>query len=203
MPKLGALFGTRGLQAGPVSKLVVGLGNNGEQYVGSRHNLGFECVERLARQSSITFSQRRRHTLVGEGVIAGRRVALAKPRTFVNNSGKAITALLARYKASVRDLLAIYDDMDLPPGKLRLRSGGGSGGHKGVKSIIEALGTDEFDRIRIGIGRPPPGMGEVEYVLGPMSPEERKTADEALDRAAAAVLYVLTEDFAAAMNRFN
>ena len=201
--KISTLLGAPSPPAGPVSKLIVGLGNVGEQYVGSRHNLGFECVDRLAAQSSLTLSQRHRHTLVGEGVIGGVAVVLVRPRTYVNESGKAVTSLLTRYNAAAKDLLAIYDDMDLPAGKLRLRTGGGPGGHNGVKSIIEAVGTEDFARVRIGIGRPPPDMSDIEYVLGKMTPEEREKADNALERATAAVVFSLTENFDEAMNRFN
>ena len=201
--KIGGLFGARSPRAKPGSKLIIGLGNIGDRYVGSRHNLGFECIDRLADQSSTTVSQRHRHTLVGEGVIGGVAVALVKPRTYVNESGKAVTSLLTRYNASANDLLTIYDDMDLPAGKLRLRTGGGPGGHNGVKSIIEALGTEDFARIRIGIGRPPPDMSDVDYVLAKMTPEERDRADDALERATAAVVFSLTESFDQAMNRFN
>ena len=184
-------------------KLVVGLGNPGQKYVRTRHNAGFWCVDRLAEESGITFSDRRRHAAIGEGMIAETPVALAKPRTFVNESGKAATFLLTRYRASPSDLLVIYDEMDLPPGSLRVRARGGSGGHKGMKSIIEAVGTQEIARVRIGIGRPSIARDDIQHVLGTMPPDERLKADEAVERAAEAVVSILTEGIDMAMERFN
>ena len=187
----------------PRLKIVVGLGNPGRRYGRTRHNVGFWCVERLAKDGSISFSQRRRHATFGEGELEGVPVALAKPRTFVNNSGEAVRYLLARYSASPADLLVVYDDMNLPRGGLRLRPQGSAGGHKGMRSIIEETGTQEFARLRVGIGRPPVGMDEVEYVLSAMARTERKEAGEVLARAVQAVRCVLAEGIIAAMNRFN
>ena len=200
---LMSALGLRGGQVTPGSKLIVGLGNTGKQYAGTRHNVGFWCLERLAEEHSIRFSRRHRLALVGEGVIEQKAVALAKPRTYVNRSGQALTSLLARYAAGVDDLLVIYDDLDLPPGKLRLRPNGGSGRHRGMKSIIDALGTQDFARIRVGIGRPPAGMDEVDYVLGTMAAEERERTVHAVKQVATAVSLIVAEDFDAAMNRFN
>ena len=187
----------------PRLKIVVGLGNPGRRYGRTRHNVGFWCVERLAKDGSISFSQRRRHATFGEGELEGVPVALAKPRTFINNSGEAVRYLLARYSASPADLLVVYDDMNLPLGGLRLRPRGSAGGHKGIRSIIEETGTQEFARLRVGIGRPPVGMDEVEYVLSAMARTERKEAGEVLARAVQAVRCVLAEGIIAAMNRFN
>ena len=185
------------------TRLVIGLGNPGRQYARTRHNVGFWCVDRLSRQGSITFSRRHRQAVIGEGMIDGIPVALAKPRTFVNNSGQAASFLLARYGASIGDLLVVYDDMALPPGKLRLRPRGGAGGHNGVKSIIETIGAQDFARVRIGIGRPLVDGDEVEYVLGTVPPQERQEIDEAIDRAAQAVVCLLTEGIDVAMDRYN
>ena len=187
----------------PQPRLVVGLGNPGKQYAKTRHNVGFWCVERLAKDSSIAFSRRYRHAVVGEGTVAGRAVAVAKPRTFVNDSGRAITSLLGRYRASAADLLVVYDDMSLSPGQLRVRPRGSSGGHNGIKSIIGAIGTQEFARVRVGIGHPPAGLDDVQYVLGRMPPEERREVNGAVERAAQAIVCVLNEGVEAAMNRFN
>ena len=199
MALLDSLFG-RGKR---VSWVVLGLGNPGERYEGTRHNVGQLCVDRVARQNSISISRRRSLASVGEGEFRGHAVALAKSRTFVNVSGRAATSLLARYRASPAELLVILDDMDLPAGRMRLRSGGGSGGHNGLKSIIQALGTQEFARLRIGIGRPGPGNDEVQHVLGPMSAEDRGLVDSAIDRAVEAVVCLVTEGIDEAMNRFN
>ena len=184
-------------------KLLVGLGNPGEHYAGTRHNVGRRCVDRLAEANSITFSQRRRHAEIGEGLIAGHPVVLAKARTFMNESGKAVQSLLARYRASPADLLVIYDDMDLPVGKLRLRARGSPGGHNGMRSVVDAIGTTGFPRMRIGIDRPSSAAEEVEHVLGVIPPEERGKIDEAVDRASQAVECMLTEGIDAAMDRVN
>ena len=183
--------------------LVVGLGNPGAEYSKTRHNVGFWCVDRLSKQGSIKLSLRRRQVTLGEGLWAGSPVVLAKPRTFVNWSGEAVSYLLDRYRASPADLLVVYDDMDLEPGRIRLRPQGSAGGHNGMKSIIQSIGTREFRRLRIGIGRPPPEVGDIEHVLSAMPPDERQKIDEAVDRAAEAVESVLVEGFDVAMNRFN
>jgi PTH1 family peptidyl-tRNA hydrolase len=201
---LKSLLGRGQRQAeGPPSMVIVGLGNPGGEYAQTRHNVGFWCVDILAKEHSIALGRRHRTALVGEGVIAGSRVALAKPRTYMNLSGEAVRYLLARYRVSPRQLLVIYDDMDLPLGKLRLRPSGSAGGHNGIKSIIQATGSQEFPRIRIGIGRPAEGLVGREHVLGHMSSEERKAAEDAVRRAAEAVAFILTEGIEAAMNRFN
>ncbi len=193
--------GTQRLE--PPARIVVGLGNPGAEYVATRHNVGFWCVDRLAGDHSIAFSRRQRVALIGEGVIEGHRVVLAKPRTFVNRSGEAITHLLGRYGVSPQRLLVVQDELDLPPGKVRLRPKGSGGGHKGVDSVIAALGTQDFPRLRIGIGRPPPGSDQIEYVLGAMSEEERRVADEAVARAAQAVEALIADGIDAAMSSFN
>ena len=187
----------------PTSAIIVGLGNPGPEYAETRHNMGFRCVDCVAKSHGITFSRRHRSVLVGEGVVEGRRVALAKPRTFVNRSGRAITYLLARYAVSPQNLLVICDDLDLPLGKIRLRPEGSAGGHNGIKSIIEAVGTQEFPRLRVGIGHPPSGSDQIDYVLGTMSEDEREMADEAVERVVQAVASVLTDGVTVAMNRFN
>ena len=187
----------------PPKLVVVGMGNPGSEYANTRHNAGFWCIDRIADDHSISLSRRNRSALVGEGVIEGRPVALAKPRTFVNRSGQAIVYLLARYRISPADLLVIYDEADLPLGKIRLRPAGSAGGHHGVKSIIEAIGTEDFPRLRLGIGPPPAGTDQVAYVLGAMSEKEQEVANDAVQRAAEAVVGVLTEGITATMNRFN
>ena len=184
------------------SMLIVGLGNPGGRYAQTRHNVGFWCVDHIAKEHSVNFS-RRRVVLAGDGLIGGHPVVLAKPRTFVNHSGKAVTYLLARYRASPQDLLVIYDDMDLPLGKVRLRAKGGAGGHNGINSIIEMTGTQDFPRLRIGIGRPVDGTDRIGYVLGTMSEVERKLVDEAVERAAWAVDSTLADGIDFAMERFN
>ena len=169
----------------------------------TRHNVGFWCVDHLAEEWSISMSERRRHAAIGEGEVEGVPVALAKPRTYVNKSGAAVTSLMARYRATAEDLLVIYDDMDLAAGKLRLRATGSAGGHNGMRSIVGALGTQDFVRLRIGIGRPRPGVDEIDYVLGRMARSERDKVNEAVERGAQAIAVVFTEGIDEAMNRFN
>ena len=187
----------------PPSLVVVGLGNPGSKYANTRHNAGFWCIDKLAEEHSISLSRRHRASLVGEGIIDGRPVVLAKPRTFVNRSGQAIVYLLARFKISPAQLLVIYDDAALPLGKIRLRPEGSAGGHNGVKSIIEAIGTQDFPRLRLGIGSPPAGTDQVQHVLGAMSGKDQEVADDAVQHAGQAVVSVLAEGITATMNRFN
>jgi PTH1 family peptidyl-tRNA hydrolase len=202
-PSLNRLIGLGGKASVPPEMIVVGLGNPGDRYRDTRHNIGFRCVDRVAGDHAIELSRRQRRALIGEGVIDGRRVVVARPRTYVNRSGEAVAYLLTRYAVSPRQLLVVYDDMDLPLGKLRLRPTGSTGGHNGVKSIIDAVGTREFPRLRIGIGRPAEGVDQVDHVLGTMSPDDRREIDEAVERAADAVISVISEGITVAMNRFN
>ena len=187
----------------PPALIVVGLGNPGEEYANTRHNVGFWCVDLLSSRHSIRLSRRHKLAALGEGGVEGHPVVLAKPRTFVNLSGEAVAYLLARYRVRPQALMVVYDDMELPLGALRLRPRGGAGGHNGIRSIIESLGTQDFPRLRVGIGQPETGGDRVAHVLGEMGAEERATADEAAERAAQAVTTVLSDGIDAAMNRFN
>lgn len=184
-------------------KIVVGLGNPGRQYAMTRHNVGSWCVKRLARQNSITFSCRYRQVALGEGCISGQLVALVKPRTFVNDTGRAVIFLLEKYSGAIDDLLLVYDEMNLAPGSIRVRAGGSSGGHNGMKSIISAVGTEKIARVRIGIGRPSSRTGDIEHVLGRLPPDEKEKVDLAVQLAAKAVNSVVCDGVEAAMNQFN
>ena len=192
-------------------KLVVGLGNPGKAYAHNRHNIGFRCINYLARLHSIPVKQRQCQSQTGTGKIAGVELLLAKPKTFVNLSGEAVSRLMRRYDIAVDDLLVIYDDLDLPPGKLRLRQGGSSGGHKGMDSIISALGSQDFPRIKVGIGRPTGDDGTaiadeegiISYVLGDFTPQEQKTIKPTIARVAEGVNCILAEGITTAMNKFN
>jgi PTH1 family peptidyl-tRNA hydrolase len=183
-------------------KLIVGLGNPGRKYANNRHNVGFQCLDRLAEAWGLSFSRRKHKALLAQGETAGLKVILAKPQTFMNLSGEAVERLARFYKVPPKDILVIYDDLDLPVGKIRLRPEGGSGGHKGMKSIIEHLGTNGFCRLRVGIGRPPHG-DPVDYVLGDFAPDERIAIDEARERAVSAVELWLAEGIVVAMNKYN
>jgi PTH1 family peptidyl-tRNA hydrolase len=183
-----------------VVKLIVGLGNPGQKYANNRHNVGFQCLDRLAEAWGLSFSRRKHKALLAQGEIAGLAVILAKPQTFMNLSGVAVERLARFYKVPLQSILVIYDDLDLPLGRIRLRPEGGSGGHKGMKSIIEYLGSKGFPRLRMGIGRPTHG-DPVDYVLDDFAPDERITIEEAYERVISTVEFWLAEGIAAAMNR--
>jgi PTH1 family peptidyl-tRNA hydrolase len=192
-------------------KLIVGLGNPGRIYAQNRHNIGFRCISHLAKLYSIETNRRQCHSQVGSGKIAGVEVLLTKPMTFVNLSGEAVGPLMRRYKIKATDLIVIHDDLDLPLGKLRLRPGGSAGGHKGIKSIISTLGSKDFCRIKVGIGRPMKEDGTVindedsivDYVLSDFTPEEESVIKPAIAQVAKAIQSILTEGVTAAMNKFN
>jgi len=192
-------------------KLIIGLGNPGKAYAHNRHNIGFRCINYLARLNSIPVKKHQCQSQVGSGKIAGVEVLLAKPKTFVNLSGEAVGSLMRKYKIQVNDLIVIYDDLDLPLGKLRLRADGSAGGHKGINSIISALGSKDFCRIKVGIGRPTDEDGNplsdedviVGYVLSDFAPKEDITVKPTIATVAEAIHCVLTEGITAAMNKFN
>jgi PTH1 family peptidyl-tRNA hydrolase len=191
-------------------RLVVGLGNPGSEYAGNRHNVGLWTINRLARRHGIELKSAGRAAL-GEGRIGARRIALAKPRAYVNESGPVVWNLIKRLKLDdARELLVVHDELDLPVGKVRLRARGGSGGYKGLKSIIDATGSDQFARLRIGIGRPvvdgkPSWEPEhvASYVLSDPPPDQRALLDEAVERAMDAIELAITGNVEAAMQRYN
>jgi PTH1 family peptidyl-tRNA hydrolase len=184
-------------------KLIVGLGNPGKEYSGSRHNLGFRCINHLAKAHGIGIDKRQCQAQLGVGRIAGVQVVLGKPRTFMNLSGKSVHMMMDRFKAKREDVVVIHDDLDLPLGRIRFYANGGPGGHKGVESIIAALGSRDFVRIRVGVGRPPPGMDPVDYVLLDFSPTDRLVIEEAIAKVGEAVPFLLKEGLAATMNKYN
>jgi PTH1 family peptidyl-tRNA hydrolase len=184
--------------------LFVGLGNPGEEYTQTRHNIGFQCVNTFAKRLGADFSEKRAHSRVAEGNLAGQRVALAKPFTFMNLSGQAVVGLKQWYKISAEsDLVVIYDDIDLPFGTLRLREKGSAGTHNGMRSIVGQLGHQNFRRIRVGIGQPPKGWELANYVLARFSREEQDQLPALCDRVADAIEVTIREGFTAAMNKFN
>jgi len=189
--------------SGPGLRLIVGLGNPGRAYQKTRHNIGFLCVDALARDWGLTFSRRRARAEVAEGMAGGRRVILAKPQTFMNDSGEAVRALMKRSNLTPADLLVIADDLDLPFGRPRLRGEGSSGGQRGIQSIINQLGTNQFPRLRVGIGRPPPGVDPIDYVLTPFNAAEAAELPALLDRVVHGVDVLLAEGLDAAMNVVN
>ena len=184
-------------------KLIVGLGNPGSKYAGSRHNVGFHCIDGIGHDAGVSLSQRRPLAIIGQGRLGQEEVVLVKPRTFMNHSGEAISYLISRFHTPLHDLLIIYDDMDLPLGKIRIRPSGSAGGHRGMESIVGTIRSTNFTRIRIGIGRPPPGMSQIEFVLGAFTPEERPLIGDALVTAQNAVAGVVEHDLDWAMNHYN
>jgi PTH1 family peptidyl-tRNA hydrolase len=198
--------------AGPYAiRLVVGIGNPGAEYAETRRNVGFWVANRLARRHGLEFDTKTGSYLLAEGNIEGRRAAVAKPRAFVNASGGPVVNLIRRLKLDhAQEMLVVSDHIDLPAGKVRLRRKGGSGGQKGIEDIIRKAGTDEFPRVRIGIGRPVVA-GEPSWepddvagwVLSPPTPDERAVLDAAVERAIAAIECAITDGIDAAMNRYN
>lgn len=185
-------------------KLIVGLGNPGKEYAESRHNIGFRCINKLARRYDISLTQRGSQSHFGTGEIEGKRVVLVKPRTFMNLSGTAVKLMKQRFKVLTDDIWVIHDDLDLPLGKVRISQGGGSGGHKGVDSIITDLGSRDFPRIKVGIGRPPEGSQDaVEYVLGHFTGDDRSIMENALKTVNEVIPCLLVEGIAMAMNKYN
>jgi len=183
--------------------LIVGLGNPGREYRETRHNAGFMVVDRLCSDSGIRLSRLQSRALVGTGTWDGRKVVLAKPQTYMNLSGQCVTSLLRFYKTPLEQLLVIHDDLDLPVGTLRMRPGGGSAGQRGLASIIQQLGTPDFPRLRVGIGRPPGQMDPADYVLERFVAAERELITMVLDRALDAVRDFLQYGLDHAMNNYN
>jgi PTH1 family peptidyl-tRNA hydrolase len=183
--------------------LIVGLGNPGREYTGSRHNMGFMVLDRLAARLETSFSRVQSHALVAKGEYQARRLVLAKPQTYMNLSGQAVESLRRFYKVPLEQLLVVYDDVDLPLGTLRLRPDGGSAGQKGMRSIIERLGTQAIPRLRVGIGRPPGRMEAAAYVLQDFSRQEAVALPHILERASEAALVFVTRGLEAAMNQYN
>jgi PTH1 family peptidyl-tRNA hydrolase len=187
--------------------LIVGLGNPGAQYAQTRHNIGFELVDRLAHRWQVRLSEQRRFQgEFGEGIAAGQRLRLLKPSTFMNKSGQSVRAVLDWYKLSPQQVLVVYDDMDLPVGKLRIRLNGSAGGHNGMRSLIAHLGTQDFPRLRIGISKAATAgldKDSISHVLGKFTPEEQRTLPDVLDMAADAVELTLKQGIEKSMSLYN
>ncbi len=184
--------------------IIVGLGNPGRDYENTRHNIGFDVIDRLADQENIGVLEKKHKALIGKGAIAGEKCILAKPQTFMNLSGESVRALLDYYKADeAAELIVISDDVSLDVGQLRIRKKGSAGGHNGLKNIIAHLGHDTFMRVKMGVGEKPRGWDLADYVLGHFPPGEREIVDEAADRAADAIRRMIADGADAAMNEFN
>ncbi len=184
-------------------KLIVGLGNPGNEYKQTRHNVGFMVIDELASVYNIVVDKKKYKSYFGKGSINDIEFVLSKPQTFMNLSGDSVALMLKGFNLSADDLIIIYDDMDMDIGRLRIRDKGSHGGHRGVKSIIDAIGTDSFVRIKIGIGRPRAGMDSSDYVLANFKKDELPMLREAKKRASDALLFLIKDDVIAAMNKFN
>ena len=196
------LFG-RTKSGGPIDWLIVGLGNPGKKYSQTRHNVGFHIVDHLATLENLSFDKRQSKALLARGIVEGVSIGLAKPQTFMNISGEAVAPLARFYKIDPARIFVIYDDLDLPPAQLRIRMKGGAGGHKGMRSIIEQLGTQDFPRMRIGIGRPPGRMPVEAYVLQNFSAAQSEEMAVTREQAVDAIRALLTQGIEFAMNQFN
>lgn len=184
--------------------IIVGLGNPGREYENTRHNAGFNALDKLAGQENISVLEKKHRAVIGKGMVAGCKCLLAKPQTFMNLSGECVRALIDYYKADeTAELIVISDDISLDVGQIRIRKKGSAGGHNGLKNIIANLGHDNFIRVKIGVGEKPKGWDLVDYVLGHFPPKEREAMDEAAGRAADAVRMIIGSGADAAMNRFN
>ena len=184
--------------------IIAGLGNPTLQYEGTRHNVGFDVIDMLADRYNISVDGRKGRALVGKGIIEGQKVLLVKPQTYMNLSGESLRELVNYYKIDEEhELLVIYDDISLDVGQLRIRKKGSAGGHNGIKNIIAHLGTQEFPRIKVGVGDKPPRMDLADYVLSRFSKEDREKMEQAFKDAAEAVEVMIAEGPDAAMNRFN
>jgi len=182
---------------------IIGLGNPGPQYAETRHNVGFRVIDLLAARHQFPTPQRMLQAIVGQGQIEDNKVALVKPTTFMNESGRAVARLCAHLGLPPEDLLVIYDDINIDLGMLRLRREGSSGGHKGMQSIIDHLGTEQIPRLRLGIGQLPPDSEARGFVLSPFTPDEEEAAEQLIHQATDAAESVLAEGMEAAMRRFN
>ena len=184
--------------------VIVGLGNPSSKYEKTRHNVGFDVIDMLADKYAIKMKEKKHRALCGAGVIEGQKVLLVKPQTFMNLSGESISSILHFYKLDPEsELLVVYDDISLTPGRLRIRKKGSAGGHNGVKSIISHAGTQEFLRIKIGVGEKPQGWDLADYVLGRFSNEERRLVEEAFEKACEAAVLMMQGKTDQAMNQFN
>jgi PTH1 family peptidyl-tRNA hydrolase len=183
-------------------RLIVGLGNPGAEYAGTRHNVGFEVIERLARRHGIAVRRRTMRSVLGDGTICGQRVILARPMTFMNLSGEAVGAISRMFRIPPQDVIIVVDDVALAVGRIRLRSKGSAGGHHGLESVQSHLGTQEYPRVRIGVGGSD-NRELINHVLGRFRPDEREAVEASLEAAADAVEHALREGFESAMNLYN
>lgn len=184
-------------------KLIVGLGNPGPKYERTRHNIGFSVIDKLARRHKVSFDSLSSESVIGRWQSGDDTCVLAKPQTFMNRSGESVQALLRQWEIEPADMIVVYDDLDLPFGRIRIRGKGGAGGHRGIQSILDHIQADAFNRVRIGIGRPPEGVGPAAYVLETLNSESLGDFAPVIERGADAVQLLLAEGIERAMREFN
>lgn len=183
--------------------IIIGLGNPSAKYQATRHNIGFDAITGLSDEYKIPLDFKKHKAICGKGIIAGQKVILAQPQTYMNLSGESVRELVDFYKVSMNEIIIIYDDISLEPGQLRIRPKGSAGGHNGIKSIIAHLGTDEFPRIKIGVGEKPRGWDLADYVLSRFKDEEQEMVRDAMKRTTKACELIITDSVSAAMNEYN
>ena len=183
--------------------LIIGLGNPEEEYSKTRHNMGFNTINKIAEKYNIQVNKNKFQGLYESALIEGQKVILIKPQTYMNLSGNCVKEFVDFYKIENENILVIYDDMDIEPGKVKIRKKGSAGGHNGMKSIIQMIGTEDFPRIRIGIGRPEHKGDDINYVIGAISEEDKNTLEEATNKAKDIVIEILKNGIDQAMNKFN
>lgn len=183
--------------------IVIGLGNPGSQYAGTKHNVGFEVIDKMAYDHGIKVTKIKHRALIGEGSLQGEKIILAKPQTYMNLSGESIREIMSWYKVTNKDIIIVYDDVSLPIGELRIRERGSAGGHNGIKNIIYQLGTEAFTRIKIGVGEKPPGWSLADYVLSRFGKEELSCIVQGITDASEAAEIIIKMGVADAMNRYN
>ena len=183
--------------------LIVGLGNPESDYANTRHNMGFNVINKLSKKYNIDISRKKFNSEYGSGNIEGEKVLLVKPQTYMNNSGEAVIAFVNFYKLELDKIIVVYDDVDIEPGKIRIRKNGSSGNHNGMKSIIQYLHNQEFSRIRVGIGKPSENIDMIEYVIGAISNDEKEILDNGVEKAKDAVIELLKNGIDSAMNKYN
>ena len=191
------------MERGRKMYLIIGLGNPEEEYSKTRHNMGFNAINKIAEQYGIKVNKSKFQGLYELAIIEGQKVMLIKPQTYMNLSGECIKQFVDFYKIPKEEILVIYDDMDIEPGKIKIRKKGGAGGHNGMKSIIQMLGTEEFARIRTGIGRPKHSGDDINYVIGAIPEEEIPKLEEGVEKAKEAVIEILSNGIDSAMNKLN
>jgi PTH1 family peptidyl-tRNA hydrolase len=183
--------------------IIVGLGNPGKEYEGTRHNAGFMVIDRMAEKYGIDVNDEKFKGLLGKGIVEGNKVLLVKPQTYMNNSGECVRSVMDYYKADIDDVIVVFDDISLEPGKLRLRPKGSAGGHNGIKSIIAHLGSEGFKRVKFGVGDKPKGWDLVDWVLGRFKAEDANEIEAGIERACAALVWIMNEGIESGMNHFN